>query len=147
MTTQLLPPVLVNTLANPSRCDFFQLVHLMEKVARAQARASDLPSDLQDNGESEALRFVGSASLGYPADEVESVTWQSDIQLSFLSLFGACGLLPHHYTVLIQQRLKLKDRAFRDFLNVLNHRMVLWSYRIWQHYCLPALYENAQQIN
>jgi type VI secretion system protein ImpH len=145
-----LPSALTHLLAHPQSYDFFQAVRVIEQ-SLATDKSYVLLSQQQDPAQ-ETLRFRGTAALRHPMHEIDRITLQTDatsqpqfsLQVSFLSLFGACGILPHHYTELIIKRLKLKDTAFNDFLDVLNHRLVSLFYRAWQKYHLPTLYETAQ---
>ena len=51
--------------------------------------------------------------------------------------------MPHHYTSLVIERLRAKDRSLRDFLDLFNHRLISLFYRAWEKYRVPIQYERA----
>ena len=62
---------------------------------------------------------------------------------SFLGLTGPQGVLPQHYTTLLIERVRAKDYALRDFLDIFNHRALSLFYRAWQKYRFPFAYEDS----
>jgi type VI secretion system protein ImpH len=62
---------------------------------------------------------------------------------SFLGLTGPQGVLPQHYTALLIERVRGKDYALRDFLDIFNHRALSLFYRAWQKYRFPFAYEDT----
>jgi len=64
--------------------------------------------------------------------------------VSFLGLTGPVGALPQHYTQTIMDRLRLKDYALRDFLDLFNHRTISLFYRAWEKHRVPPLLERAK---
>lgn len=86
----------------------------------------------------ETIRFVASQHLGFAANEVSIRPNKLDkhltLEVSSFGLTGVSGVLPHHYTELILQRMKHKDYALRDFLDLFNHRLISLYYRAWEKY-------------
>ncbi len=113
-------------------CELFQAVRLIEGRARTEFLALGSYGDPQ----LELVRFIGSPLFRYPCKPIEQVKALSDklveIQTSDLSLYGTVGLLPHHYTEWIIKRLQAQDTAFKDFLDLFNHRLLSLYYRAWQ---------------
>src|SRR5690625_4867534 len=120
--------------------DFFQLVRLLERLHRLTAAehgrvGSDCPPAR------EALRFHAVNQLGFPARALQRL-WQDDadsaeryhLAVTFMGLTGPTGVLPNHYTTLIQQRAKHRDHALADFLDLFNHRLIALYYRAWAKY-------------
>jgi type VI secretion system protein ImpH len=66
-----------------------------------------------------------------------------EVSVSLFGLIGATGVLPEHYTELLIRRLRLKDRALLEFLDLFNHRAVSLLYRAWGKYRLPVRHERA----
>src|SRR5262249_27204564 len=67
-----------------------------------------------------------------------------EMSVAFLGLFGAVGVLPHHYTSLLIRRIRDKDFSLRDFLDLFNHRLISLFHRAWEKYRLPFLYERVR---
>ncbi len=86
----------------------------------------------------ETIRFVASQHLGFAANEVTVRPEKSGegltLEVSSFGLTGVAGVLPQHYTELILQRMKRKDYALRDFLDLFNHRLISLYYRSWEKY-------------
>ncbi len=98
---------------------------------------------------SEFIRFNVRQSFSFPSAEIEAVKqtsnganisqWKMDV--NFMGLTGTSGILPFHYTETALQRLKLKDNAMIDFLNLFNHRIISLFYQSSCKYNLPIEYE------
>ncbi len=62
---------------------------------------------------------------------------------TFMGLTGPGGALPRHYTSLLIERIREKDHALRDFLDLFHHRVISLFYRAWQKYRFPIARERA----
>lgn len=71
---------------------------------------------------------------------------QWNVQVNMMGLTGAAGVLPYHYTELVLQRLKLKDSALKDFLELFNHRSISLYFQASVKYRLAIEYER-ERIN
>jgi type VI secretion system protein ImpH len=147
----------------PYRFDFFQAVRLLEHHLREQTRRGGArDSHPAEHGVGrdvhpmdEVVRFRAHASLGFPAgalSEVRLVAQSSksslrghppEMVVTFMGLTGPNGVLPRHYTELLLQRIRERDYALRDFLDLFNHRLISLFYRAWEKYRLPITYERA----
>lgn len=127
------------------RFDFFQAVRVLERVYpdRLPIGRDALPSK-------EAVRIRSLVSLTFPASAVYEVNRPEDgsappqMTVAFMGLAGLLGVLPRHYTELLLERMRYKDFALRDFLDIFNHRMVSLFYRTWEKYRFPIAYERVR---
>ena len=87
----------------------------------------------------ECIYFTGNPSLSFQSSDVESVLFSIDetknsihveMQLNFLSIFGASSPLPYHYNEAVLDD-SYEDRILHDFLNMYNHRLKRLIYPIW----------------
>jgi type VI secretion system protein ImpH len=127
------------------RFDFFQAVRVLERLslARLPVGRSAIPSK-------EAVRFRSHLSLSFPPSSIYEVAHSDngasppEMVVAFMGLFGLTGVLPRHYTELLLERVRQKDFALRDFLDIFNHRMISLFYRAWEKYRLPVAYERSR---
>ncbi len=123
-------------LLEPHRFGFFQAVRLLETFAPDRARVGhDGPPG------AETVRFGAEPSLAFPASEVLDLAPGADGQparmtVRHMGLIGPQGALPRPYTTLVMERLRERDRALGDFLDLFTHRLVSLFYRAWTKYRL-----------
>jgi type VI secretion system protein ImpH len=55
------------------------------------------------------------------------------------------GVLPRHYTQMAIDRVRARDFALRDFLDLFHHRIVSYFHRAWVKHHVPVLYESARR--
>jgi type VI secretion system protein ImpH len=154
------PALSERLLREPSRFDFFQAVRVLERLARQRAgqdpRRPQLPVGQDQPPDQEFARFRALPALGFPPAAVSQVTEPPEppgrpggplpaleMVVGFLGLIGPQGVLPPHYTTLLLQRLRAKDHALRDFLDLFHHRLISFFYRAWEKYRLPFAYERS----
>ncbi|MGE3540631.1 MAG: type VI secretion system baseplate subunit TssG [Candidatus Tectimicrobiota bacterium] len=118
------------------RFDFYQAVRLLELLQPDSAAVG-----AGTEPEKEAVRFSSSPSLAFPATAItaiqapESTAQPATMTVNFLGLAGCLGPLPAHYTERLLERSWRQDTAFRDFLDIFNHRLVSLLYRAYKkHY-------------
>jgi type VI secretion system protein ImpH len=136
-------------LAEPYRFDFFQAVRLLESVARHNPRRRAEPVGYDQAPEQEVVRFRAMPALSFPAAAVHQIRSADEaapaaMSVTFLGLTGPLGALPPHYTSQLLRRLRNRDLALRDFLDLFNHRTVSFFYRAWEKYRLPFAYERSR---
>lgn len=143
----------------PWRYDFFQAVRLLERAAQAEVAAGKRvparPVGYDYAPEEEVARFHALASLAFPPAPIAAVSSDSAAQspgarsaqmvVAFLGLTGPCGVLPEHYTALLISRIRERDYALRDFLDLFTHRTVSLFYRAWEKYRFPYGYERLRR--
>ncbi len=122
----------------PTGFSFFQAVRLLGRLRPRRAPVGSWadPAD-------EVVRFGSSTSLGFPTSEIQSLTTTTSVDdeaaeglppqmtVNFLGLVGPVGVLPHLYTEHASSRARLRDTAFRDFLDIFHHRITSLFYRAW----------------
>jgi type VI secretion system protein ImpH len=98
----------------------------------------------------ESVRFKSRQSLVFPSCEIgdvaridnkTSATEQWQVVVNLIGLTGAMGVLPFHYTELIQDRQKVKDATLEHFLNIFNHRTTSLYFQASVKYRLALQYE------
>jgi type VI secretion system protein ImpH len=154
------------------RFDFFQAVRILERAA-LQARVSrdgfsgnaTVPVGHDGPADSETIRFRAAPTLGFPAATVLSATrsaggpaagddsmadgaasGRAEMQVSFMGLTGASGVLPDHYCSLLIERIQAEDTGLADFLDLFNHRLISLFFRAWQKYRLECGYERHKLL-
>jgi type VI secretion system protein ImpG len=145
----------------PYRFDFFQAVRLLvleagEDPGDGERRAS---SGIGKEHHASALRirFGAAPSLAFSSAEIVDLAAQASgergeeawlrMQVAFLGLTGPSGALPNHYTTLIMERgqARYADYAFRDFLDIFNHRAISILFRAWAKHFPPWQYEQYRR--
>jgi len=142
------------------------LFGLVRTLERAQAysfndQGLNIRIGSDTNPDKEPVRFHAVNHFGFAAKEVDSITARKndeiqdgtvlnktmmyDIDVNIMGLTGRSGILPQHYTQLIQMRNKFHDYALSDFLDLFNHRLISLYYRAWAKYRVASEYEHYQR--
>ena len=113
-----------------SRFEFFQAVKLLEIIYKDRISVGESSEPLK-----EAVWFQGKTSLSFPPGDIDGVESPQGkrparVKVNFMSLTGALGPLPQAYTELILERIRAKDTALRDFLDIFNNRLISLAYRV-----------------
>jgi type VI secretion system protein ImpH len=123
---------------------FFQAVRLLERLHPERTRVGHFghPAD-------EVVRFGANPDLSFPAGEIQELLRSSEdgawnMTVNFMGLVGHMGVLPHHYSTLVIERTRNRDRALRDFLDLFHHRLVSLFYRAWERYRFYVSYERGE---
>lgn len=144
-----------NITEQPYQYTFQQAVRLLERSSSytfKEFNTEKNPVALHKSPGTECIRFHGQNSLSFPSSEIASIqkvttdnnTKQWSMKINFMGLTGAMGVLPHHYTELLLQRLKIKDKSLLDFLDIFNHRTISLFYQASTKYNLPIEYERKK---
>lgn len=134
--------------SEPYCFDFFQAVRILEALGREREETggstAGMPVGFDFAPGQEALQFRALPSRSFPAATVSSIIQTvgprgepdgaPQLTISFMGLVGPGGVLPEHYTDLLLRRLRIKDYALRDFLDLFNHRTISLFYRAWLKY-------------
>jgi type VI secretion system protein ImpH len=131
----------------PYRFRFFQAVRLLERLFPRKA-----PVGYHAVPEDEVVRFRSRLSLNFPPSEIHELRRQSpeqedhppEMTVAFMGMTGPLGVLPVPYTELVMERVRYKDRALWEFLDLFHHRLVSLFYRAWEKYRFPIAYERSR---
>jgi type VI secretion system protein ImpH len=129
--------------AEPFRFHFFQAVRLLERMAPGRGSVGRfVPLG------KEVVRFSVHQTLCFPASEIHELRTPEDrpaqMMVNFMGLTGPLGLLTPYYTEYIQERMRRKDYALRDFLDIFNHRAISLFYQGWKKYHSSASAETSE---
>src|SRR5438445_9225836 len=99
----------------------------------------------------EIVGFRALNSLTFPASCIHDVVRAQDdgiatMLVAFMGLTGPSGVLPRHYTELMLERERKRDRAIAEFFDIFNHRAISLFYRAWQKYRVPIADEQASGL-
>jgi type VI secretion system protein ImpH len=120
------------------RFSFLQAVRLLEELYDERT-----PPGEGVDPQREVVRFRHAVRMDFPPGDVELVRpaakgEPAEMVVNILGLAGALGPLPPAVSELIVERTFRKDKAFRDFLDIFNHRLVSLLYRARKKY-RPAI--------
>src|SRR5215467_2611625 len=128
--------------SDPTRFAFFQAVRLLQ---RARARATHVGG--YGSPAAEAVRFRAHPSMTFPASEIQSIDFPprrpAEMVVNFMGLTGPLGVLPLHYTAFLRERIRERDTALRDFLDLFHHRFISLFYLAWQKYRPVVTFEQG----
>lgn len=135
------------------RFEFFQALRLLEQIASTEVIQNGLsnsrsmgkaPLVLQGTSDPFTLiRLRSQVGFVFPASEVSAVRLTSakpfaaELITPLMSLGGAKGPLPDSFSELILERLKQRDGALSEFLDLFHHRFLILLYesqkrtRLW----------------
>jgi len=133
----------------PTAFAFYQMVRVLSRLHPERARTGHWSDPSQ-----EVARFHASTSLGFPASEIEEMTIPpgfgagsppADITVNFFGLTGPQGVLPHVYSEHASYRARARDTAFRDFLDIFNHRAISLLFRAWEKNNAAVAHESGSE--
>jgi type VI secretion system protein ImpH len=129
---------------DPYSFAFFQAVRLLERLFPERKGVGGFvdPSE-------EIARFSVDPVIAFPPSEIRALKLgngtPTQISVNFMGLTGPLGLLPFYYTLMVADRVKAKDRALKEFLDIFHHRFVSLFYRAWEKHRFTVSYERDQQ--
>jgi type VI secretion system protein ImpH len=115
--------------------DFFQLLHLIERLERDAA-----PIGHQGPAGDEPVRLRPALNLAFPCGDLGEARWLDNlgnghlqVTTTFLGLYGSDSPLPAHFTeALLRER--DEDQRVRQFIDLFHHRLLSLLYRVWKKY-------------
>lgn len=115
----------------PFSFEFFQAVRMLQ-----QLRPDRAPVGRYANPDDEAVRFGATPATAFPASEVQAIEREDGapprLLVNFFGLTGPQGVLPLDYSELVADRVRQRDHALRDFLDLFNHRIISLFFRAWE---------------
>ncbi len=141
-------PLVRRILGAPRDFEFFQLLHLIERIDRTSA-----PLGGVGPARAEGVRLRPAVSLGFPVSDVEVADWREYpergrllITSTFLGLYGSDSPLAAHFTeALLPER--EDDERVRDFLDIFHHRLLSLLFRVWVKYRYYAVFRGDGSDN
>ena len=128
----------------PYLFDFFQAVRLLERFSPGRKPVGRFVKPA-----TEAARFGAHPSLAFPASQIQSIQLRPGappfVEVNFMGLTGPLGVLPHAYTELLLERIRQKDTALRDFLDLFHHRIISLFYQAWEKSRFTIAYERGER--
>jgi type VI secretion system protein ImpH len=128
--------------------DFYQAVRVLQRL-----RPESIPVGHGGPPGAESVRFRALCSLSFPPSSIYDIERASPSSMprltqAVLGLTGPSGVLPRHYTELLL-RIDIEAKgpekyAFRDWLDLFNHRLVSYFYRAWEKYRFYIPFERGE---
>jgi len=119
--------------SEPTAFGFFQAVRLLQRL-RPERRGVGRFGDPA----AEVVHFSARPVISFPPSELHVVDLPENrparMVVNFMGLVGPLGVLPYHFTLLVAERARVRDRALRDFLDIFQHRLISLFYRAWEKY-------------
>lgn len=130
-------PLVRFVLQKPRSFEFFQLLHLIERLLPqcAQIGRAGPAGD-------EPVRLRPSLSMSFPACDLDTMAWTEDalngsgklqVTTTFLGLYGTDSPLPTHFTESLMAEHE-EDERVRGFLDLFHHRVLSLLFRVWTKY-------------
>ena len=131
--------------AEPWSFGFFQAVRLLERLRPDRARVGYFGDPA-----AEGVRFGVNPSIAFPPSELHALEMPGDgaaarMRVNFFGLTGPQGVLPLHYTLLVRQRLRAREAAPGDFLDLFHHRLLSLFYRAWEKHRVVVAAERGER--
>lgn len=124
---------------DPSSFDLFQAVRVLELLRPDRAPVGGFADPSE-----EVVRFRVPPRLAFPTGEVASLEWKDDapvgMAVNAFGLTGPQGVMPLAYTQMVADRVRERDTALRDFLDLFHHRLISLLYRAWRKYRFTIQY-------
>jgi type VI secretion system protein ImpH len=124
----------------PETFSFFQAVRLLHRHLQDRSAVGYFAAPSE-----EVARFSVNPSLAFPAGDIQDLREDSEgrqeMVVNFMGLVGHMGVLPMQYTLLVDDQAASEGDpdAFRQFLDIFQHRILSLFYRAWErsHFYVP----------
>ncbi len=120
---------------------FFKAVDLLESI-----HPEKKPVGKTLDPHEEVVRFSVKPGFTFPASDIEHLSHDDEqgpvnMNVTFMGLIGANGVLPRWYNELAVERNKYKDYALTEFLDIFHHRLLSLFYMAWKKHRFPENYQ------
>jgi len=125
--------------------EFFQAVRLLELLRPSREPVGGFadPAD-------EVARFSVPPALHFPPGEIASLDMEVEgparMAVYAFGLTGPQGVMPLAYTQMVADRVRDRDTAPRDFLDIFHHRMLSLLYRAWRKFRFTVEYGGSHDL-
>ena len=142
----MLPPsVLKSFEKEPFEFEFVQLIRLLYLHQDAQGDLNEKLVGYENAPAEEVIRFRSSTRMRHSSSDVRKIeigeNGQVNVEVSFIGLVGASGVLPHHYSQMVLDRIKANDFSMNRFFDLFHHRVISNFFRASVKYRLPFQHE------
>jgi type VI secretion system protein ImpH len=127
------PLAILETLrSKPYAYEFYQAMRLLENLYRDKPRLGEALRPIDEPvrlGQEPSMSFAPASLKSFePGGEGKPAR----MQVNFFGLLGPNGPLPLHMTEYVRGRVQhTGDSSLHDFLDLLNHRLLMLFYRVW----------------
>ena len=139
-------PLTEDVIQNADQFDFHAMVKLLEAM-----RPDATPLGQGFDPKKEPLRIRSRVSLTFPHTDIHKLVLTRDgdipplLETNFLGIAGINAPLPTPHTQLLIRRKERKDTAFRDFLDIFNHRLVSMLHLIRRKHWVGLKHERPEE--
>lgn len=123
------PPLAETIYQETYNFEFVQIVRILNSLNKETT-----PLGEGVNPQKESVFFKSNVSFAFSPSDLSRLTYRENgppiLHVNFLGIAGAQGPLPAPYAHTLMERVNVKDTAFRDFLDIFNHRLISLLYRI-----------------
>jgi type VI secretion system protein ImpH len=137
----------------PWKFDFFQVVSLLQGLAKRDVRGPSASVGEFAQPTEESVRFTVPHSTAFPTATVPTIKWDQDerrasVEVNFAGLTGPSGILPEPYNDRLRDIARAprhrERNALRDWLDRFNHRLISLFYGAWAKYRFPVSVRSDQ---
>lgn len=115
----------------PYEFEYYQAIRILTAL-----RPESKSFGESENPKDDPVQIQARISYATPASDLQSIFASRYydrppiLTINFFGIAGVQGPLPQPYTDMITERLRHRDTAFRDFLDIFNHRHASFWYRL-----------------
>ncbi len=145
-----LASLLESVSAGPRRYDFYWLMRAIDRARFADDSGSKRIGEAM-NSRQDAVRFGQSPHLEFSTASIDSYEPANDIRpdrirIRNFGLLGPNGPMPLYLTEHVCRQLYKGDRAWRAFLDLIQHRLITMFYRAWAMH-QPAVQQDRPELD